>query len=281
VSASGDSTLKVWDLESGACLRTLEGYALPEGFALPVQSVSVTPDGRRVVAGSQDNTVRVWDLESGACLRTLEGHTNEVGSVSVTPDGRWAVSGSQDNTVRVWDLESGACILTLEGHTKEVTSVSVTQDGRRVVSASRDNTLRVWDLHGGLCLGLFVAAAPLNAVAVLSELLTIGTSAGQVVLVDMRNLPPEPSVTDIVPQDTTDAAYEALLRRGLDLSRAKGTDHEETLAHLAALAVHLGKVGKTVEARSVRDEHDLIYPRVEARREQEKEGLGAFDDVPF
>ena len=27
VSGSADKTLRVWDLESGACLRTLEGHA--------------------------------------------------------------------------------------------------------------------------------------------------------------------------------------------------------------------------------------------------------------
>ena len=62
----------MWDLESGACLRTLEGHS---GWVL---SVSVTPDGRRAVSASWDKTLRVWDLESGACLRTLEGHSGAV-----------------------------------------------------------------------------------------------------------------------------------------------------------------------------------------------------------
>ena len=96
------SILRVWDLETGACLRTLQGHT--NG----VLSVSVSPDGRRAVSGSVDKTLRVWDLETGACLRTLEGHTDEVWSVSVSPDGRRAVSASAlDETVRVWDL--GAC----------------------------------------------------------------------------------------------------------------------------------------------------------------------------
>src|ERR1035441_8954013 len=44
-----DQTLRVWDLESGACLRTLEHTGLVgEG---------VTPDCRRAVSGSWDKTV--------------------------------------------------------------------------------------------------------------------------------------------------------------------------------------------------------------------------------
>jgi WD40 repeat protein len=130
-----------------ALLRTLEGHTNY------VESVSVTPDGKRAVsAGMYDKTLRVWDLESGRCLRTLEGPTSGVESVSVTPDGKRVVSAGSDGTLRVWDLESGRCLRTLEGPISGVESVSVTADGRRAVSGGRDATLRVWDLESGRCL---------------------------------------------------------------------------------------------------------------------------------
>jgi len=50
VSASDDGTLKVWDIETGACLRTLVGHTGA------VTSVAVTPEGRRAVSGSWDKT---------------------------------------------------------------------------------------------------------------------------------------------------------------------------------------------------------------------------------
>ena len=63
VTGSFDKTVRVWDLKTGACLKTLMGHTGS------VWSVSVTPDGRRAVSGSEDETVRVWDLETGACPR--------------------------------------------------------------------------------------------------------------------------------------------------------------------------------------------------------------------
>ena len=69
VSASEDNTLKVWDLETGRALRTLEGHSDS------VSGVAVTADGKRAVSASGDKTLKVWDLETGRALRTLEGHS--------------------------------------------------------------------------------------------------------------------------------------------------------------------------------------------------------------
>ncbi len=143
VSASGDHTLKVWDLETGGALRTLEGHSAD------VIGVAVTPDGKRAVSASRDNTLKVWDLESGGALRTLEGHFASVWGVAVTPDGKGAVSASDDHTLKVWDLESGVALRTLEGHSDSVSGVAVTADGKWAVSASGDHTLKVWDLKSG------------------------------------------------------------------------------------------------------------------------------------
>ena len=63
VSASYDKTLKVWNLETGPALRTLEGHV---SF---VMAVAVSADGRRAVSASYDTTLKVWDLETGPALR--------------------------------------------------------------------------------------------------------------------------------------------------------------------------------------------------------------------
>jgi WD40 repeat protein len=70
VSASEDKTIKVWDLDSGRALRTLEGHS--DG----VNEVTVTADGQCAVSESVDKTVKFWDLETGRGLRTLEGRSH-------------------------------------------------------------------------------------------------------------------------------------------------------------------------------------------------------------
>ena len=102
--------MAVWDLEAGTLIHRLTGHQ--DG----VNSVAVSPDGRRIVSGSHDDTVAVWDLEAGTLHPPAHRAQDRVNSVAVSPDGRRIVSGSEDKTVAVWDLEAGTRIHRLTGH---------------------------------------------------------------------------------------------------------------------------------------------------------------------
>jgi len=67
VSASGDRTLKVWDLDEGRLRRTLAGHTNR------VSVVTVTSDGRAAVSASYDHTLKVWDLARGILLTSFHG----------------------------------------------------------------------------------------------------------------------------------------------------------------------------------------------------------------
>jgi F-box and WD-40 domain protein 1/11 len=73
VSASGDRSVKVWNVRTGACIRTFSGHS--KGIAC------VQFDGRRIVSGSSDETVRIFDQATGAEVACLQGHTSLVRTV--------------------------------------------------------------------------------------------------------------------------------------------------------------------------------------------------------
>ena len=60
--------MKLWDVTSGECLKTLEGHSDW------VRSVSFSPDGTKVASGTV-RKVKLWDVTSGECLQTLRGHS--------------------------------------------------------------------------------------------------------------------------------------------------------------------------------------------------------------
>ncbi len=62
VSASHDTTLKVWDVEARACTSQLWGHSSL------VYAAAATPGGL-LASGSEDNTSRLWHLGGGPSLQ--------------------------------------------------------------------------------------------------------------------------------------------------------------------------------------------------------------------
>ncbi|KAJ9132611.1 F-box/WD repeat-containing protein lin-23 [Pleurostoma richardsiae] len=73
VSASGDRQIKVWDWQTGVCMRTFVGHN--KGIAC------VQYDGKRIVSGSSDNEVKVFCRKTGVEVASLRGHTDLVRTV--------------------------------------------------------------------------------------------------------------------------------------------------------------------------------------------------------
>jgi hypothetical protein len=288
-------TLRLWDLEVGRCLRVFEGHSGQ------ISSVTVTSDGYRAVSGSGDNTLRLWDLETGACLRTFTGHSAKVTSVGVTPDGWHAFSGSADETVRVWDVESGACMTVLDC-SSAVTAVAVAGRGHVICAGTQGGEVLFLELHGvPFGPAILTAANPQQARCPVCGQEFVPPPGVVVAIQDGGQGSPtlaegfgvqDTSIIHRPPATSSRASsaflsscphcqhplkfnpffsaaedYADVLRRGLEYSRReKGPDHEEILAHLTAMAVHLAANGKPDEACEYKREHDEIAARVAGKR---------------
>ncbi|MCJ1469222.1 hypothetical protein MMC07_007855 [Pseudocyphellaria aurata] len=149
VTGSGDSTVRIWDCDTGTPLHTLKGHTSW------VLVVSWSPDDTTIVTGSMDNTVRLWDPNSGQALGTpLKGHNKWVTSLAWEPyhlqaPGRPRLaSASKDATVRIWDTVSRRIELVLSGHKGSVSCVRWGGAGK-IYTSSHDKTVKVWNSHDG------------------------------------------------------------------------------------------------------------------------------------
>ena len=74
-------------------------------------SVTFTPDGKRLLAGTGEGRLFSWDV---ARMRTSVRRgchgTNDVWELVVDPAGQRVATASSDGTARVWSLESGALV---------------------------------------------------------------------------------------------------------------------------------------------------------------------------
>jgi WD40 repeat protein len=100
-TASNDTTVKLWDINTGILLCSLN-------HSSAVKSMAVLPNGY-LATGSCDKNVYLWNLTSGVVFKNLTGHTGCVNDVQYNPligaTGS-LVSVSTDTTLIVWDLSS-------------------------------------------------------------------------------------------------------------------------------------------------------------------------------
>jgi WD40 repeat protein len=143
ISASGDKTLRLWNIAQGKFFRIFHGHEYS------VSSVSVAPNKKIIASASWDYTVKLWDIETGQEIRTCIGHKDRVNAVLFSPNGQYIISASNDHTIKMWDVSTGQEIRTFLGHRGRVYDIAITADARKLASASSGHTIRLWDVGSG------------------------------------------------------------------------------------------------------------------------------------
>ncbi|ORZ34773.1 WD40-repeat-containing domain protein [Catenaria anguillulae PL171] len=104
LSASQDSSLKLWDLRTkGPARHTFECKA---EAARDVQFNPSPGAAHEFVAAFENGTVQVWDLRHTAQYeRRFAAHNGLVLAVDYHASGRWLATGGRDKLIKVWDLK--------------------------------------------------------------------------------------------------------------------------------------------------------------------------------
>ncbi|MBN1508053.1 MAG: protein kinase [Sedimentisphaerales bacterium] len=141
-SASGDQTVRIWDVGQHQCLATLRGSRHE------VLGLALSPDGTTLASGCKDGVVSFWS----ALPRTDEKQPRliRLGQYSwpaFAPDGR-ILAVPRRGTVSLFEMSTLGEIEQLHELGTDVSILAYSPDGTLLVSGNMDGTIRVWSCAG-------------------------------------------------------------------------------------------------------------------------------------
>jgi U3 small nucleolar RNA-associated protein 12 len=183
LASASSGGLKIWNVRTQNCLRTLEcGYALCCAFL---------PGDKIVVVGTKDGDIELYDIAASSQLDKISAHEGAVWTMQVHPDGKSLITGSADKSVKFWNFEIvqeeipgtkrtmprlklvQSRILKVND---DVLSVHFSPDSRLLAVSTLDNTVKVFFVDSlKLFLNLYGHKLPVLNMSISSDSKLIAT----------------------------------------------------------------------------------------------------------
>ncbi|RNA13537.1 WD40 repeat-containing [Brachionus plicatilis] len=98
VSGSDDTTLKLWNLETGECLKTFIGHKND------IYYIQETRNGE-IASLDINGMLKFWNIETATCMLSLSSETNDNWSCFRILRSGKLVTGSQSGKIEIWSNE--------------------------------------------------------------------------------------------------------------------------------------------------------------------------------
>lgn len=139
VACSQDGCLSIWNLDR------MDHLHLQRISPKSVRTLTLSPDGKTLLAGASDNQIRIFDL--GLELqKEWTAHKLSVFRLTFSPDGKILASTGRDAHVTTWDVTNDHKMLhSVPAHMYTVNDVVFNPNSGDLFSGSMDKSIRMWD----------------------------------------------------------------------------------------------------------------------------------------
>ncbi|MEL6353932.1 MAG: hypothetical protein AAFR58_19575, partial [Cyanobacteria bacterium J06627_28] len=101
-SGSDDKTIKLWDIQTGDCLLTVDDKS-------QLRTITFSPDGQHLASAGLNKVVKLRQANTGDWVRDVTTHDEPVLSLSFSPDGKTLASGGESGILHLSELDTDNC----------------------------------------------------------------------------------------------------------------------------------------------------------------------------
>lgn len=136
VTGSADRTVRIWNIETGECIRTLCGNSF--------SCVDFLIEEKIVAASTFFRASFIWNMETGDLIRELKGHVSAVRCISLSRS--YVASCAFDGSLIVWNWKTGEKITTILA---EATAIRIFDN---TVLSHSNSSIKAFDILSGNCI---------------------------------------------------------------------------------------------------------------------------------
>lgn len=115
----------------------------------PVNVVTWTPEGRRLLTGSTSGEFTLWNGTSFNFETIMQAHESAVRAIRYSHNDEWLISADQNGILKYWQTNFNN-VKEIQAHADPVRDLAFAPTDAKFVTAADDNTLKVWDFATGV-----------------------------------------------------------------------------------------------------------------------------------
>lgn len=143
MSTAMDGVLRVWDQNTGQCLKTVKG-----GIVWYKHAMARHGEDLWALTSEENGDLSLWSLVADRRLKILTPSLGGLSAAGMSPDGTTAF-GARGRGFMIWDLESGATIGQMSLKKAALTASAVDWTHQRLLAGFSNGGLVWWDMRAG------------------------------------------------------------------------------------------------------------------------------------